>query len=499
MSGVVLDHAGHPLNGVVVTLRLGNAAHHTPTNQRGHFAFLGVAEGVGTLTAAAPGFAESEWGQVRPGLPGTPIRLRSGITFGATMTLFKEGVISGHAFGPGGAPAPGTPVYVFRLEPLGDGEDVLAHGGHARADDTGAFRVGGLPPGTFVVLANREAPDSEREPPLHNIAPDRWAIERGGYFPNGTSAALAERIVLAGGQERAGVVVGTRMDPATTVSGVVYGPDGRPSGGVTLLLRFDDQYLPSDKTTSDADGRFVFRRVVAGDATIRAIPSPGRPFVASADIVSDGVTPRSLTLVLRRGATVRGRVSEDVRTHVWIGQASGAFTSDVPGVAAQQAAPEFVFEGLPPGDFRFRAEGLSASGWFATSALVGGIDALDRPFSVVGDEVISDVVITLSNRPASIGGMVTKSGVPSLAHSVLVFPAAERDWRAGSRRIVAVRPDTSGRYLVDRVPPGEYLVAVGPADVYGFPSASLLRSLRPAAQQVSLGEGERRVVNLPVK
>jgi hypothetical protein len=119
-----------------------------------------------------------------------------------------------------------------------------------------------------------------------------------------------------------------------------------------------------------------------------------------------------------------------------------------------------------------------------------GRDALDFPLEISADEHRT-VTITMADRTSEVAGVIADAiGTPSLHHTVIVFAADDRYWTPRSRRIVSVRPDTTGRYRVRGLPAGEYVVALGPPDLFGVPPTSLMRELRQRSTRVTLREGD---------
>jgi hypothetical protein len=83
---------------------------------------------------------------------------------------------------------------------------------------------------------------------------------------------------------------------------------------------------------------------------------------------------------------------------------------------------------------------------------------------------------------------------------VVVFPTDESAWvgyGSESRRLVSVKIDASGRFLIRGLPAGEYLVAAIPdrlASDWRHPAT--LSSLVATASRVRVRDGERAVVSL---
>ena len=83
---------------------------------------------------------------------------------------------------------------------------------------------------------------------------------------------------------------------------------------------------------------------------------------------------------------------------------------------------------------------------------------------------------------------------------LVVFAADPRYWTPASRRIVAMRPSSDGRYGFRDLPAGEYrLAALTDAEPGQWFDPRVLRELTGASIPVRLGEGEQRGQDLRVR
>jgi hypothetical protein len=170
------------------------------------------------------------------------------------------------------------------------------------------------------------------------------------------------------------------------------------------------------------------------------------------------------------------------------------------------ASPDLTFRatGLTPGRFLLRATGpvsTPTSGWAVKSIVRNGRDLLDMPFELAAGEILSDVVVTFTDRPAELTGAVQNaSGGPGSDYFVVVFPIDRHFWFPSSRRIVAVRPDSGGTYAVRNLPPGEYfLAALTDVETGEWFDPALLQALAAASPvHVTIGEGEKKRQDLRI-
>jgi hypothetical protein len=518
ITGVVRA-AGRPVAGATVVVMAHD--HYSPnelyvpydkkqtvTDASGRFAFPNLPSLPLTVSASMPGFVAGTYGQARPGLEGTPIQLASNQTFEALIELARGARISGTVFDGRGIPTAGLHVFAFRLTPIGDGQTLMGSGGHAVTDQGGRYVIHDLPAGRYLMMGYRMWANGERSPLQRNDAGD-WVIESGAVYPDGTRAAAAEPIDLKLGEARAGVDLRLRLEPATTVGGIVRFADGTPADGarVQLFLRNDQPFVVSE-TLTGADGSFETGRVTPGDYDVVAYSQPGPPHWGRLAFRSDGRRPQRTVISLSPGGTVTGRIVYSGRNSppdsspltLFFARILNGSREDVPGLERATASPDFTYKGVPPGRFRIyvNRESLPA-GWQVQSELVDGLDALDFPFDVIGSET-RHVLITLSNEGTEIAGMAADAnGAPSTGHTVVVFAADESYWGTDSRRIETVRPDTNGGYRFRGLPAGDYVVALGSPEIDGRPPTALLRQLRSSGRRVTLRPGDKHTINLAVR
>ena len=79
-----------------------------------------------------------------------------------------------------------------------------------RSDDTGAFRVYGLPPGDYYVSARSDGMTPMMMPDARLATGDSDQGYAPTYYPGTPSPADAERVTVAVGQEVAGIASGSR-------------------------------------------------------------------------------------------------------------------------------------------------------------------------------------------------------------------------------------------------------------------------------------------------
>ena len=127
LSGTVLDEAGSSVGAAHVTLKAeGFEPAVRVADEQGRFAFTDLPEKLFELRATSSDWIETIYGQMRPGLPGTPIRLAVDQHVNVVLRMFRGAIITGMV-DDGGRPVAGIRVMASRLEPLSDDEEVTQH------------------------------------------------------------------------------------------------------------------------------------------------------------------------------------------------------------------------------------------------------------------------------------------------------------------------------------------------------------------------------------
>jgi hypothetical protein len=374
-------------------------------------------------------------------------------------------------------------------------------------------------------------------------APLSWPAEPAGsrvfrstFHPSAIVADDAKVVVLEAA-DVTGVDIMMRSMPAFRVSGTLA-TDGTPAAyvgvrlvatGMDLLRRDHDGNVAM--TVTGSHGRFSFLGVPPGTYTVKAREfgephraAPGmattsrplrswaeaRVLVESADTVLPELTlgsPLAVSgVVALDGATEISRSIQMEKLPMTLGvNALTPYWS--PAGRSQPIARAGPFE-IPigtPGRFDLI---LSYGGeWFVSSVTLGGRDVTRGVLTV--DRSLTDLRVTLSNRPAALSvGVLDRGGRPTSAE-VAVFPAdfeALGDVSARVRR--SIRSPASGVVHVSDLPAGDYFVAAFPTSLASpalsspqpteLPDLDVMKRLAPRASRVTLTAGTQRSVQVQV-
>jgi hypothetical protein len=161
-------------------------------------------------------------------------------------------------------------------------------------------------------------------------------------------------------------------------------------------------------------------------------------------------------------------------------RAPGEFS--IPGIWGAQAV---TVSGLPPG-------------WMVKSIEIGGRDLGSGPFdfsSVPANDVLRIVV---TDRVGEVSGTV-RTGSQGQEGVVILFPEDEAKWRRPSRYVVSAASNDEGAFRVTGLNAMRYLaVAVPWLEQDELLDPAFLAQMKKAATAFTLGDGEKKSLNLPL-
>lgn len=317
VSGTVsVAGSGVPARRARVTLSQSDvgAPRHTVADAQGYFSFSALPAGRYSLSASKPGHITAQYGQARPGRPGTPIQLADGQKFAARLQLTRGGVLTGTVLDEDGEAIPGTQVRALRYV-LQNGQRTLQSAGMGSTDDRGIYRIFGLQPGDYVIAATprnsgdgpnvdalrgeMEALRQRAEGPrprddaqaaaltsrLAALEATIAALPEGPatgyapvYYPGATALSQATPTALGPGEERSSLDFQLQRVPVARIEGVIVNSTGQPVQNIQVTLTDLNQAAPgigNNSARADNEGRFRFSNVAPGQYRIAARAAVG--------------------------------------------------------------------------------------------------------------------------------------------------------------------------------------------------------------------------------
>lgn len=475
VSGVVVDsETGRPLANVRVGLVVITEARAATTGTDGRFN-LPLQE----APSVALTFHRADYVDERISL--TRIDTVSEQLLNVTVKLDKFSVISGRIEEEGGDAEIGARVIAFRRTFVG-GYARFVRFGTEMTDDRGLYRISNLEAGQYIIGA---VPVSGRT--ASTVTPTT-------YSPNLLQMSLARVIDLRPGASASANVTIPDIK-GFSVAGVAAPIEG--GRGYNAYLEPVGTEVELETSIVDSEGRFGFENVPPGDYAVRVLPLmhsvgvgiqtatgfkiPSNPRIGSAQtpILTQWGTsslsvvdrnPATLHVDLRPGHTIEGRVTADgpeqvpksiIGGPIMVMPANGRQFGSIP-LTTVRADGSFATSGLPDGKYVMSFPLEVFGKYQVRSILTNGIETVGRAFALQGADV-RNVIVTLTDRPTSLVGQLIGSSVLREFPTVCVFPTDPELWTdygPPSSRLVTNPVALDGSFAFERLPPGEYFVAL---------------------------------------
>jgi hypothetical protein len=482
----------------------------TSTDAEGRFEIKELEAGRYNVTVTKGGYVQAQFGQRRPGEPGTPIDLGEGQTAEKVNFILARGsVISGRIVDDGGEPVSGTQVAAMRYQFMAGGRRLVPSGGEGstdRTDDQGYFRLYGLPPGDYYVSANNRN-NMMMMPAMNNTEADAFAPT---YFPGTPNISEATRVTVKAGQEMSGANFALIVARMARIRGRAINSRGEPVLNAMLMMMPDEPVLTMsmgmNNSMTAGDGSFQFANIAPGRYNLQVRPN-GMPNANSEfatlkiTVGNDDIDNVLVTTAV--GATARGVVVTDDGSQP-------TFRADQVSLFPSPAEPGGMM--VNPGtnrindDFTFELSGLSErrliranigqnSGWFVKAVMLDGEDVTDSGIEFTGGRSYDGLQVIFTRKTTDLSGLVSDDrNRPVLDATVVIFPANSERWTYASRYVRSLRPDTNGRYSIKSLPPlDDYLIiAVQNLEQGQGSDPDFLTRAKEEAKPFSLTEGETK-------
>ena len=394
-----------------------------------------------------------------------------------------------------------------------------------------AANVSAVPSGQFTAISVPIAMPVPGDPGPPGYAPT--------YYPNATSLAAATSVTVGAGETKSGVDVPVQYVRASNVQGLIVGAPQNAAVQITVMpvdpALAGAVQLPSARATPD--GKFVLRNVPPGQYLLFATTMPGQNVqVVNNVVVQQTPKPEDqvrlwgrttatvdgqfdqqapVTITMQPSKSISGRVMFDTqvvpdlsRTRVVVTISQPPSLQQIPTgpIPTGQVTTDgrFTIDGVPPGRWILRASvnqsGPNNTAIVGKSSIVNGQDTLDFPLDFAGDQDVSGVTITMTDKLTELSGTLSEaSGKPGSDYTILVIAADSRFWVPGSRRMVTSHAGPDGRYTFRNLPAGDYMIAaVTDFEPGGQYDPEFLKALSSAAVRLTLTEGAKKTQDLRV-
>jgi hypothetical protein len=501
---VVRADTGEPLRRVQVHVdewntgdQAGPAA--TMTDAEGRYELTQLPAGSYQLKATRGGYVEVAYGQRRPFERGRPLELGEGAVLrNIDFALPPGGVVTGRVVDEMGEAVAQAYVSLARRRYI-DGERQLVAQNGSSTDDRGEFRIFGVPPGEYVMIASFERADFGSRDRVRYVPT---------YYPGTPIASEAQRVTVGPGQELPGIVIALARAETATMRGVVRSSGQAPSGPFTFVTAREIGGLGAGSHMAEAiagsDGSFAIAGLLPGTYLVEARSMSESEF-SSTEVVVGGSDVTGVTLMLSKGATARGRIRFDTGNPPHGLRPSQVFV--MPTLVDPHMAG-MDMRGGPPvtrDDWSFELQGLRGRGfiragtfgdWEMKQVRREGVDVTDTPLDFSSD--IDELEIELTQKATMVsGGVADDRGAVVLDATVVVFADDPAKWGQHSRFIESARPDQQGRFTIRGLPPGRYVaIAVGYLEPGEERDPDVLEEWRQRGTVFTLSDGETHAVDL---
>src|SRR5271165_222554 len=469
ISGLVVKEPGsQPIKKVLVQLvaedRKSGNNRTAATDTDGHFVIDNVDPGRYRLFLEKTGFvsvtprghkADDYSLSVSPGQAITDL----------SFQMLPTAIITGRVLDEDGEPMGGVAVGAQRKKPgKGPQRETV---GVERTNDLGEYRLSGLFPGQYSIVA-LPPPDARDYENSHEHGPEEAAEVKPDtrylptYYPGTTDGTQASPITLHAGDE---MPISLTLVPSRTyrVRGMLTGVSPGQKPMVELVAKTGDAIRPGD---IKPDGQFEIVGVAPGSYIARAFSGSeaqgesarSEVTVVAADV--DGVKlvpvqPFTLSGHLR----FEGQLPKDFTNFSVYLQPKGesedqGFFIDMGGGrnAPLDRAGNFHWTNVNPGDYVVYLTGGDGTDHFVKSVTLGTHSA-DAGFRVSGPATLEVVV---SSKGATVEGVVVDKDQP--APNVAVVAVPEEKCRGLRDRFGVGSTDQSGRFVIKNLAPGSYTV-----------------------------------------
>lgn len=489
LTGVVRDAStGRPLPGAAVRIADAGSvdAQIAIADADGRYRLTALPPGRYEVSARLEGYLDGRFGQSRVTAPGRLVDLRSTSAV-ADLVLWPGAVITGIVFGSDGRPRSGIEVSTLKRD-IEFGQARLTPAGRpVRTNDRGEYRIFGLVPGRYYVLAS---------PPIGGAAAFGSESDSYTYAPGVTDPREAIAVDAVGGRDAVAHFTLQRR-PVYRVSGTVD-PRLLAAGGPVLV----EFRLLSTRAVrivaAQRDGAFEVKGLLpgrykasVGSAATRSgsAATPASTIVEVLNTDVDGITLAPLTRTTVRGRirlTVGRSPSADDITSLRISSVPEERETQpgLPSAAVVNTDATFVLD-VWPGQFVLRLV-TRRTGWVIVRVTQHGRDVTSGLGGTSATDIDGIEVVVTDTAPR-LRGFATRHPDASGDCAVIAFATDHRLWRTGAGLAQAVVGD-DGAFTFSTLAPGDYFVAAAISpDTLADPD--LLGVLRARATRVRLNEG----------
>jgi hypothetical protein len=403
------------------------------TGANGKFAFKDVKPGTYCVAATANGFVRQEYGQRALYGSGRLLFVVAGQPINdANIRMIPTGTISGRILDERGQPATGAPVQLLRASYNLQGKTFQSVGA-ASVDDRGNYRIFGVTPGRYTLVAGTMPPVSIDGGVAGG---SRFSVV---YYPGVSNLDEATQIeVKSGGESSLDLLL--KREPMTFhIRGRVINADSVPNPEKMVMYLGYKTFSLSGvvsrlKSYDPVTHTFDISNVPPGELTVNVVQNDqlflgGMGLAASSPIKVTDADIDGLVLTLTNGVTVQGKLfveGQSISTVPNLGQlrlnilsiVPPALTAVPPTSSAITADGSFQVTRLREGEYRAQMN-VSIPGFYVKSIKYGRNEILGKTFRI-SDDSSGSIEVLLKSGEATVAGKVIDSNLQPVSGITVV-------------------------------------------------------------------------------
>jgi Carboxypeptidase regulatory-like domain len=513
ISGTVVKEPGsEPLKKVLVQIiaETQGESYTASTDSDGHFRVENVAPNRYRIFVERTGFTGVNGRGAQSDINVLTVQAGQGVE-DLLFRMLPTAVISGRVSDEDGDPISGVRVFAQRKKP---GKAAREGAGMAATNDLGEYRIAGLFPGQYWIVA-MPPPDfrdyERQEQPARTADRDdtRYITT---YYPGTYDALQATSVSAKAGDE---IPVNLTLVPARTyrVRGTVTGLSAGQKPAVEMFSRGGDT-IRANASEIGPDGQFEIRGVAPGSYVLKmATSAEWQSSTAHQDVNVVAADVEGIRLVPQPSFTLSGHLRIEGSAAVDVTQYAvnlrAAEVPDDPGFfmssdffgsnATVDRLGNFTWKDINPGAYIVQVVGGGSQSFFPKSATIGGRD-VSTGFTVSGPATLE---VSVSTKGGTIEGAVTEkekdgdTDHPVTNATVVAVP--EEKYRKISDRFGSGSTDQHGRFVIRGLAPGSYtLYAWQDVDDSVWRDPDFLKTQEANGASVKVEEGSSQKADLKV-
>lgn len=496
IRGRVISENGVAVRSAVVTARAKNSPRKTATAESGEDGFFTIANiepDTYALECTKVGFLTTGYRGKETDAMGF-LTIQSDQSLEIQCRLQNGAVIAGEVSNASAEPIGGATVKAMKKQYAG-GRPSLRSVGVGQTDDHGRFRIYDLPSGRYYLFAGSSG--------MNRLSYSDT------YYPAAVTVAGAQVVEIAAGREVDGIAIKMQQLSTHAVEGLVVDlRSATPAKNVVLTATTEDfGGEPAAFSVTRSDGTFHLGGLAPGRyilaVTYTSSASAFQRLTTSLEVGSEDI--KDFRIGIGAEARIKGKLRAE--GNALPGGLSVSLRPRVPfPMGHEDQAPvevdgTFEFTGIQTGNYDLvvrREEGAQTKPppYFLSSVVLGGQDVTDTgiPVPVGGD---LDVSAILDFRGGAIQGVALDLDQKPFPGVIVVLASADSAKLRLERYFRYTRSDPNGVFNLTGVVPGDYCLAIWPADEAGsLQDPDMFAVVRSHMTSVSIRESEKTTQNV---